>query len=329
MREAFRDQLVDRFRIGAVLERARAARHHLGQLRAEPRAVLRAVGPASDFQRLEVRGARAVAVVARAVVVAQLDQGAESFFVSGGNGDGLLVELDRPRDGKAPARLDTRSNEMREGLLPDRFALGLAPGQVGVLAGRGRRVVEGEQLTELVCAAARELFDPSGDLCMGSCAPDLGQGRVGDVPDQGVLEGVLGVIGKTRSRRRGDQTAPFKRQQSRWDLVTQRSLERVGPEQPADDRGLLEHALVEVGQGIDASRQEREQRVGQRCLGEASGAVPSTVLPDQHLFLDQAAHDLLEEEGVTVGFSEDVGGHLGWHVGHREQALEQLLALLG
>src|SRR5439155_22715777 len=109
-----------------------------------------------------------------AVAGGHVDLCGEGFFGSGGNGDGLRVELDRRRDGKAPARLDARSDGMVEGLLADRYALGLAPGQVGVLAGRRRRVVEGEQLTELVCTAARELFVPSGDLCMGTCAPDLG-----------------------------------------------------------------------------------------------------------------------------------------------------------
>ena len=221
MRKTFAGEHLHHVWIGTLLEGPWAARHHLCQLRAQPRAVCRPVYATRNFQGSQVRPLRVLAVIRRVVIVTQLFERSEVLVSCGGESHSLVVKLNRLSHRKAAAGLYPGPDQELEGLEPDGFALGAAPGQIRVFAGDRRAVVIREQFRKLVCAVTRECFDPRADLRVSFGAPRFGKGGVSDVSDQGVLEAVLGEVGQARRRQGTDEPAPLKRQQRLRNVLAQ------------------------------------------------------------------------------------------------------------
>ena len=185
----------------------------------------------------------------------------------------------------------------------------------------------GDELSELIHAFSRQLLDPGSHLGVRLRAARLGQRGICDIANQGVLERILGLAGEAGGGPRADEPAPLERKERRRDNVAQAAAQWFGPEHLADDRGLLEDALLSFRDGVDAGRQQRQERVGQRRRRDAGRAPPPIPFADQGTFFDEAANYLLEEEGVAFRLGKDLGRHCSRQVGHAQQRAEQLLAV--
>ena len=104
--------------------------------------------------------------------------------------------------------------------------------------------------------------------------------------------------------------------------------DRSRPEDAADHRGRLEHALVLAVQEIEAGSQHRLHRVGDHDLFDLVEGAPPIALADEVSFVDQLADDLLEEERVAFGSLEDPGMHRRREILDREQLVDEPVGLL-
>ena len=105
-------------------------------------------------------------------------------------------------------------------------------------------VVMGDEFDDVVVARVR--LDPLGDLPMLRRACRAGDAGVGDVADQGVLEGVLGFLGDDRARIEHDQVTPVELVQlarAPGRIEPTGRDQRTRPEDLADDGRVLEQRL--------------------------------------------------------------------------------------
>ncbi len=124
------------------------------------------------------------------------------------------------------------------------------------------------------------------------CAHRFGEGRVGDVADQDVLEGQLALARElarelARSRRDDDVLLLQARQRARQLPWRRKRAQQARPEGAPDDRRLLYEAALERVERVEPGGKDRLDAAGQaRQLGDA-------------LFGD-AAHHLLGEERIAL-----------------------------
>ena len=79
----------------------------------------------------------------------------------------------------------------------------------------------------------------------------------------------------------------------------------AGPEDPADHGRSLEHPLRAGVEEIDPRSQHGLDRVGDHHTFDRAGGPPHAPLAPDVSFVDQLADDLLQEERVPLGVSED------------------------
>jgi hypothetical protein len=84
-----------------------------------------------------------------------------------------------------------------------------------------------------------------------------------------------------------------------------------GGEAPPDDRRRLEDLLPLLPEPVDAGGQHRLDGGGHADLVEGAGQPVGPGLSGQGAVLDQGADDLLDEERVAAGVSDEVPGQRG------------------
>ena len=153
---------------------------------------------------------------------------------------------------------------------------------------------------------------------------------VGRLLNEGVLEDVLelGVAGALEH-----QLARLKAVEALVEFALrlrdrgQETVEEAAPDHRCQAQDLLE-VLVEA---VDARHDHPDQRVGQadgcRPLGDAIAA--RRAVAHEAAEIDEAAHDLLDEEGVALGLGEDEVAQPGREVIEADQVVDERLALCG
>src|SRR5437870_6410483 len=114
----------------------------------------------------------------RRVVVTEVLLRLRALVVRTGEGQRLLVQLDRLLDGEPlPRNLSCHEEEL-QGFPPNGFGglLVVGPRQVCVLSRCGRDVVVSEQLGELIETLSGQALDPGSVLRVGSSPASLRQG---------------------------------------------------------------------------------------------------------------------------------------------------------
>ena len=213
----------------------------------------------------------------------------------------------------------------------------VAPGRlqrVAVGAGTvtGEVEVVGQELGHLAPALAERRLDPLAHAGVrgGPVAP--GQGLVGDVAGEDVLEDQLALAGHRRADPAEHEVAPLEAVQRLLHLVglaVQEAGDGAGPEDPADDGRGLHRALLGRRQQVDPRRQHALDGVGQRHLLDALRRAPAAGLVHDQALVDQPAQDLLQEERIALGPLQDpVVGVVREAVDVQEQA-HQLVGVAG
>jgi hypothetical protein len=139
---------------------------------------------------------------------------------------------------------------------------------------------------------AAQRFDPFSrtPMALGSArAWDL---AVGDVAKQLVAERVLGVTSDGRSARPLNEVPAHERRQQLVGIDARDAadrLERADPEDVADDSGILQQPLLDVGQPVQARRDDAVQALRQFL---------------EPPVLDQYSTELLRVERVAADASE-------------------------
>ena len=171
------------------------------------------------------------------------------------------------------------------------------PGEV-----EGRRVVVGQDLGQVVDPLPRHSLGP------GRRGPVLGAPRgprdlpVADVADQRVPEGEFGLAVD-----RGDRLGPnqllageFVEGLSHRAFITAADgRDRARPEHLPDDGGVLEHGLARRGQGVQAGRDQRMDRLRNPDVG-ALGQTPGALIPHQQGLVLEHPDELLCVERVPA-----------------------------
>jgi hypothetical protein len=179
-------------------------------------------------------------------------------------------------------------------------------------------VVVRQQLAELARTLARRGFEPAGDLGVRRATVPARDAVVGDVPREDVLEDVLLLPGERRAHPGAHQLALLQAPQALLEREIDRPLiarprceqaQRLAPEDPADDGGRLQNALVHGGEQVDARCQDALHRVGQLYVLDPGGRTPSTLLAAKDSLVDEASQDLFEKERIAFGPFEDAGIH--------------------
>ena len=165
--------------------------------------------------------------------------------------------------------------------------------------------------TDLQQLLARALSEPLREPRVVLRARELRKARIGDLPDEQVLEAV-GRLAGDRGARLAQQELPHQEvvEQHVYVLEVGREV-RDGalPEHPSDDRSALKQRLRGRGQVVDPRRDQRLQGV--------RDAVGATVVSA----LDEHPDGLLHKEWIALGARE----HLAWQRRGRRNLLEQLL----
>ena len=181
------------------------------------------------------------------------------------------------------------------------------------------RVVVRRHLGEIRRAVRGERGDPVArePVHVGTARPrDL---AVRDVADQDVREGVLLLVGHGRPRLRVNEALLRELAEPCLDVLPREACdvrERPDPERLADDGGVLKHGLPVRRERVEARRDQRLERVGQRQLpfGRA---------------LDQHPRVLLGVQRVARGVREQARPDVASHRRLLEQRAQQRDRLLG
>ena len=160
----------------------------------------------------------------------------------------------------------------------------VGPGEIRIGGIGGLRVVMGEQGRILVAPIARAL-EPGTDQSVKPGAARLGNAAVDHLPCQRVLERVLRLASDRRGRPAADEVAIFE-DRPRDGPAADKLQCRPAPEDAADDRRRLERRLVLARECVDASREDRLNRVRQ-LLHDRAG-------------LDDSRQQLFEEERIPL-----------------------------
>ena len=197
-RQPLIDELVNRAHVRLTSERSPAESDHARSATREHRKAFSPFGVTTrDVDRFGERGECLVAVKCGFVVATHFLVTVHPLLVVRREGDGHFVELDRTRCRKPASRHAPRRDQGIERPTPDLLAPSCVrqPGEVGVLPGDSVVVVVGDELRELVGAFPGDRLDPRAHLCMRPRPARLRQARVRDIPDDRVLEHVLGLSG--------------------------------------------------------------------------------------------------------------------------------------
>jgi hypothetical protein len=158
-------------------------------------------------------------------------------------------------------------------------------------------VVVGEQLAVVLGAAER--VDPLSRTAMALGPTPAWNLVVGDVAKKLVAEGIFHVACDRRAARPLNELPPHERLQKRFGVPARDAADRLecaGPEDLADDGGVLEQLFLDVGQRVQPRRNDPLQ--GLRQLLE-----PAVL--DQHatqlLRVERVAADAREQRLVRLG----------------------------
>ena len=157
-------------------------------------------------------------------------------------------------------------------------------------------------------------------------ATRLRQPGIGDVAHQRMLELVLGLAAERRGRPRHDEASILEPEQRGRRPAPRRARRQSGSCQndAADDRRLLQHALVIGRQGRRCERRCTPCTVsGSADRGSVDRSPPSISLPDDRTRVDHPEHDLLEEEGIALGRAHDLAPQLVRKLDRAEQAVDE------
>ena len=163
-----------------------------------------------------------------------------------------------------------------------------------------------DELRELIAPLPGDRLDPGADLGVRLRSPGLGQARVRDVPNDRVLEHVLGLASEGGRGPDEDQTLPLQLVESACDIVVSRLCQRSRPEDATHHGRLLKGPMDGSRQPVNPRRHERLHAVwnGRRCR---TGCAPMAILVDHRSLVDEPLDDLLDEEWVALRLGQDLG----------------------
>ena len=169
----------------------------------------------------------------------------------------------------------------------------------------GRQVVAGQAAGELV---AVEVLEEAGRGEVAPLAVGPGERVVGNLPDQGLDEGVLAALRAPRIRLEGEELAAHERPQARLELVL--GDPRDGRE-PGEREGLAEDGRIGdedplVGrEPVQAGGDERRERLGDREVREVPDRLVGAVLEGQPAVGEEHPDRLDGVQRDAVGAGDD------------------------
>ncbi len=226
---------------------------------------------------------------------------------------GLDIDPDRPVPGQG---------QVPQGLGPE-LPRARVPRRGGEL--QGRRIVGGEDLGVVLHPLTRDHLEPRGGPAVPLsplCPRDLG---VGDVSDQGVEEAVLGLALHRGASGRADQLLAGELVHGLVHLLgfaLSHRGDRARPEDLADHRGVGQHGLLRLIEGVQSGGDQPLHPGGQRDLRGCIQGPGCALLVQDPPVLEQS-DELLGVQRVAPCPGQDRGLDLGGEHGLLEQVADQ------
>jgi hypothetical protein len=175
----------------------------------------------------------------------------------------------------------------------------------------------GEELGELTPAFGRPAFDPSRHDRVGPRAFPSREALVRNILDQDVPERGFPFTDDRRARMRVNEPPLLEPDEDLAELDGARTrleelMDRSVPERPADHGGRLQDALLDRRQQVDPSGEHTLNRVRDLQVLGVRGVV------------QEALHDLLEEEGVPSRAFDDERAEVVRHRTSLNEEVEEL-----
>ena len=173
----------------------------------------------------------------------------------------------------------------------------VTPREVDVLRSDGLRVVVRQKRSKLVAVA--QALEPVGERRVQTRSPRFGQGCVGDLAGERVLDCVFPLSRHARPAAPADQVAFLEDAQVR--LRLDELIDWPAPEDAPDDGCSLECRFLGWLEQVDAGSENRVDGVRHSEVRRELVQRPAAIGAAQRAMVDQHPEQLLDEERIAFG----------------------------